>query len=101
LPQLAKAVSDALSRNFRDIDVETDVGNGRILAYLAAHGEVLSRQFHDDRVVVHCRLPAEYLGPIEHDPALVIRPHVNGHTGVVETLKMPPTADAEPRRASG
>ena len=29
LPQLAKAVSDALSRNFRDVDIETDVGNGR------------------------------------------------------------------------
>jgi GTP-binding protein HflX len=79
LPQLAKAVSDALSRNFHDVDVETDVGNGRILAYLAAHGEVLSRQFHDDRVVVHCRIPAEHLGPIERDPALVIRPHTNGH----------------------
>jgi GTP-binding protein HflX len=80
LPQLAKAVSDALSRGFRDVDVETDVGNGRILAYLAAHGEVLSRQFHDDRVVVHCRIAPEHLGPIQRDPALLIRPHTaNGH----------------------
>jgi GTP-binding protein HflX len=75
LPQLAKAVSDALSRNFQDVEIETDVGNGRILAYLAAHGEVLSRQFHDDRVVVHCRIPPEHLGPIERDPGLLIRPY--------------------------
>lgn len=100
LTQLAKTVSEALSRNFHDIDIETDVGNGRILAYLAAHGEVLSRQFHDDRVVVHCRLPGEYLGPIENDPALLIRPHVNGHNGVVEMLKLP-TNGGEARRASG
>lgn len=87
LTQLAKAVSDALSRNFRDVDVETDVGNGRILAYLAAHGEVLSRQFHDDRVVVHCRIPEEHLGPIERDPSLLIRPHhADGRATVVAGL---------------
>jgi GTP-binding protein HflX len=76
LPNLARAVSDALSRGFHDVDVETDVGNGRIMAYLAAHGEVLSRQFHDDRVVIHCRIAPEHLGPIEHEPGLMIRPHV-------------------------
>jgi hypothetical protein len=46
------------------------------MAYLAAHGEVLSRQFHDDRVVIHCRIAPEHLGPIEHEPGLMIRPHV-------------------------
>jgi GTP-binding protein HflX len=76
LPQLARAVSDALSRGFHDIDVETGVDNGRIMAYLAAHGEVLSRQFHDDRVLIHCRIAPEHLGPIEHDAGLVIRKHV-------------------------
>ena len=67
LPQLARAVSDCLGRGFRDIDVETGVGNGRLLAWLGRHGEVLSRQFHDDRVTVHCRLPAALVGRI--DPA--------------------------------
>jgi GTPase len=75
LPQLARAVSDALSRGFHDVDIETDVGNGRLMAYLAAHGEVLSRQFHDDRVLIHCRIAPEHLGPIEHDAGLTIRPH--------------------------
>ena len=75
IPQLARAVSDALSRGFRDVEIETDVGNGRIMAYLAAHGEVLSRQFHDDRVLIHVRIAPEHLGPIETEPTLTVRPH--------------------------
>jgi len=101
IAQLAKAVSDALSKSFQDVDVETDVGNGRILAYLAAHGEVLSRQFHDDRVVVHCRMPREYLGPLERDPSLLIRPHLShGHAALPESYRLP-WADDGLRRASG
>jgi GTP-binding protein HflX len=75
LPQLARAVSDCLGRGFRDIDVQTDAGNGRLLAWLGRHGEVLSRQFHDDRVTVHCRLPAALMGRIDLAEATV-RPHV-------------------------
>jgi GTP-binding protein HflX len=70
-------VSDALSRNFLDVDIETGVDNGRLLAYLAAHGEVLSRRYQDSRVVVHCRMSREHLGRI-HEEATVIRPRVNG-----------------------
>ncbi len=76
LPQLARAVSDCLGRGFRDIDVQTGAGNGRLLAWLGRHGEVLSRQFHDDRVTIHCRLPAALLGRI--DPAeATVEPHVH------------------------
>ena len=75
--QLAAAVSDALSRDFLDVDVETGVDNGRLLAYLAAHGEVLSQRYHDSRVIVHCRMSREHLGRI-HEPATVVRPHKNG-----------------------
>jgi GTP-binding protein HflX len=82
--QLHKAVSDAMSRSFLDLDVETGVGNGRLLAYLAAHGEVLSRQFHEDRVIVHVRMPARHVGPI-HESGTTIRPHVPPpHTARVE-----------------
>jgi GTP-binding protein HflX len=77
LPQLASAVSDALSRGFRDVDVETGVENGRLLAYLAAHGEVLSKKFNATRVVVHCRIPQRYLGRVTED-GTIVRPHRNG-----------------------
>jgi len=74
---LSLAVSEALSRAFRDVDVEFGIDNGRLMAYLAAHSEVLSKQFHSTRVVVHCRIPQKHLGRIRPDEALV-RPHRNG-----------------------
>ena len=76
LPELSRAVSDSLGRGFRDVDVETNPGNGRLLAWLGRYGEVLSRRFTDDRVFVHCRVPAALLGRITSDEA-VVRPHVH------------------------
>ncbi|MBN2477239.1 MAG: GTPase HflX [Pirellulales bacterium] len=74
LTQLASAVSVALSRSFLDVDVEMGVENGRLMAYLAAHGEVLSKKYHNDRVIVHCRVPQKYLGRVGED-GVVVRPH--------------------------
>ncbi|MBI2824383.1 MAG: GTPase HflX [Planctomycetia bacterium] len=82
LAQLAGRVSEALSRGFLDVDVETPAANGRLLAFLAAHGEVLSKQYHDSRVTVHCRISQQHVGPI-HDADTVVRPHEsNGHRPV-------------------
>ncbi len=64
LNRLGVAVSEALTHHFLDVDVETDVANGRLLAALAQHGEVLSRTYADDRVSIHCRMPRRYLGTI-------------------------------------
>jgi len=74
LTELALAVSEALSRNFHNIDVEMGVENGRLLAYLAAHGEILSKKYADSRVIVHCRIPRQYLGRIDEE-GVTIRPH--------------------------
>jgi len=71
---LAHAVSQALSHSFLDVDVETGVDNGRLLAALAAHGEVLSKRFTDTRVVVHCRVPQRALAHL-HSPGTTVRPH--------------------------
>jgi GTP-binding protein HflX len=71
LARLAGAVSDALTQHFLDVDVETDVANGRLMAYLAQHGEILSRTFTGERVSVHCRLPKKYVGRIRPDEAAV------------------------------
>jgi GTPase len=75
LPALSQAASDCLGRSFGDVDVETHAGNGRLLAWLGSRGEVLSRHFTDDRVTVHCRLPAAILGRIDPAEAIVV-PHV-------------------------
>ena len=74
LEKLAIAVSDALSRGFRDVDVETGVDNGRLMAFLAANGEILSRNFEGNRVTIHCRIPQKALGRI-HEPNTTIRNH--------------------------
>ncbi|MEO1065628.1 MAG: GTPase HflX, partial [Actinomycetota bacterium] len=71
LDRLSQAVSDALSREFVEVDIETSVGNGRLLAYLAKHGEVLSRTFTDETVTVHCRVPRKYLGRVPAGEAVV------------------------------
>lgn len=94
LERLAWAVSDTLSRSFRDVDVETRVDDGRLMAYLAAHGEVLSKRYSETRATLHCRLPAKYLGRI-NDPNVIIRPHAEGgieaaaSSSVVSTLAEP------------
>jgi GTP-binding protein HflX len=72
--QLAIAVSDALSRSFRDVDIQTGVDNGKLMAYLAHHGEILSRHYNGERVTIHCRLPKKCLGRIASDAA-TIRDH--------------------------
>jgi GTPase len=77
LARLAAAVSDALSQDFQDVDIETGVANGRLLAYLAQHGEILSRTYTEDRVSIHCRMPRKFLGQIPPQEA-VIRSRSNG-----------------------
>ena len=68
---LAMAVSDALSRSFLDLMVETGVENGRLMAFIAARGEILSTRFSETKVVIHCRLPEKYAGQIDRLQATV------------------------------
>lgn len=74
---LATAISEALSRAFRDVDIEMGVDNGRLMAYLGAHGEILSKQYQDSRVTVHCRISTKHLPHVEQHQG-VVRPHKNG-----------------------
>ncbi|MEM8678165.1 MAG: GTPase HflX [Planctomycetota bacterium] len=89
LDQLALAVSDALSEGFLDVDVETDVSNGKLMAYLAAHGEVLSKRFDNERVLIHCRIAPKYLGRVKGDNVVIRRRSVAGHAVAVP----PPVED--------
>lgn len=73
LDQLARAVSDALSRNFVDLEIETGVENGRLVAFLSSHGEVLSKHYVDTQVIVQCRIPRKYLDSIATE-GVIVRP---------------------------
>lgn len=79
LDMLSRCVSDALSHDFPDVDIETGVENGRLLAFLSAHGEVLSKSYHNGRVTVHCRIPRSQLGRIHPDEAAVRSHHPAGN----------------------
>ncbi|MCL2349614.1 MAG: GTPase HflX [Planctomycetaceae bacterium] len=67
LDQLAAAVSDALSREFVFLEVDMPVSNGRLAAFLADEGEVLSRTYENDRAVFHCRVPRHVLGRLQKE----------------------------------
>jgi GTP-binding protein HflX len=75
LAKLTATVSDALSQDFLDLEIRFDVSNGRLLAFLAKYGEVLSRTFSGDRAIVHCRLSRKHLGSLREDPSVDIRPY--------------------------
>jgi hypothetical protein len=68
-------VSDALSQDFLDLEFRFSVSNGRLLAYLAKYGEVISRTFSGDRATVHCRLSRKHLGSLRDDPEIEIHPY--------------------------
>ncbi len=76
--RLHTVVSDALSRSFQDVDIEMSVANGKLLAYLAAKGEILSTQYGEDTVKVHCRLPQKYLGKIDPTETIITPHSANG-----------------------
>ena len=87
IEHMTLAVSQMLSHNFLDLDVETGVENGRLLAQLSAFGEVLSQQFSETRMIVHCRIPQRALAHLQ-GADVVVRPRgvpaapaTNGHTG--------------------
>lgn len=95
MDKLALAVSDALSRTFVDVDIEMSVSNGKLMAYVAAKGEVLSKQFDEERVRIHCRIPQRYLGRI-HDEDISIIPR-NGKT-IAEEGDTEATPSSDPPR---
>jgi GTP-binding protein HflX len=73
MSQLAKTVSESLSRDFLDLEVQMDAGNGKLLAFLSQYGEVLSRTYVENRVVVHCRIAQKYWGRLQDHPDVQIR----------------------------
>ncbi len=100
LSALAAAVSDGLSRSFREVDIETDVSNGRLLAYLAAHGEILSRSYQKSRVIIHCRLPQKYLGRIQQQETQVRLRNATPQAVEAEPLPEPTSDDSLPEDPS-
>jgi len=72
LDELQAAVIEMLSADFADTEIDVDAGNGKVLAYLAAHAEIYRQQFHDNRVLVRCYMPRHLVRHIQ-EPDVHIR----------------------------
>jgi GTP-binding protein HflX len=72
LDDLEEAVRSALLDRALDAEIETGVGNGRVLAYLAQHAQIQSRTYDDDnKVLLQCRLPRRCLDFLSENGAHV------------------------------
>ncbi|MGI9427633.1 MAG: GTPase HflX [Bythopirellula sp.] len=98
LSRFAQCVSRAMSRDFLDVEIDMAASNGRLLAFLAKYGEVLSKTYHENRVIVHCRISQQHLGQFRDSEDVHVRPyesnggvHLSEHTNG-ESL---PSGDSE------
>ncbi|MFG0334170.1 MAG: GTPase HflX [Maioricimonas sp. JB049] len=67
LDRLAAAVADRLGGGYVDARVDASAGNGRLLAFLSEHTEVLETTYHDSRVTLHCRIPRRFADVLPTD----------------------------------
>ncbi|WZO95869.1 GTPase HflX [Isosphaeraceae bacterium EP7] len=58
---LEHAVRQALDERAVDAEVVIDVGNGKVLSYLAQHARVETRTYDDEHVTLQCRVPRKCL----------------------------------------
>jgi len=65
LDALRDAVIEMLGADFAKVTVDVGAGNGRVLAYLAAHAEVFRQECRDSRILVHCYLPRHLVHHIQ------------------------------------
>lgn len=63
--KLAEAVAAALAADFHDLEVDVDPADGKLLAYLAARGEIISQDVTEHRIRVHVRMPANAMGEVQ------------------------------------
>jgi GTP-binding protein HflX len=73
LDELRDAVIEMLSAEFVNVEIEVDAGNGRVLAYLAAHAEIYRQEYTDNRVLLRCYLPRHLVHHIQEPDVISIR----------------------------
>jgi GTP-binding protein HflX len=65
LDGLREAVIEMLTAEFANVEVEVPAGNGRVLAYLAAHAEIYRQEYQDNHVLLRCYLPRHLVRHIQ------------------------------------
>ena len=64
IQRLSMAVSDALTKNFVELEVRLQLEDGKTIAWLANVSEIISKQYNDDHALVHCRMPSSAAGKL-------------------------------------
>lgn len=67
LDQLGAVVAEKLADGYLETIVETSVGNGKLLSFLAAHAEIRNREYTDSRVLLDCRIPRRLVPALPDD----------------------------------
>ncbi|MDR0337574.1 MAG: GTPase HflX [Planctomycetaceae bacterium] len=67
IENLSVAVSDILSKEFLDLTIEMPLADGRLMALLARDGEILSKHYGEETVLVHCRIPQHLVGRLRQE----------------------------------
>ncbi len=75
---LEDAVIAMLSADFLQVSIDLDAGNGRVLAYLAAHADIQRQEFYDNRVKMFGSLPRYLLRHIQEPGVVVEEVRANG-----------------------
>jgi GTPase len=65
--QLSRVAAERLSDGYVETTFETSAGNGKLLAYLAAHAEVTRQEYVDSQVTLDCRIPRRFLPGLPDD----------------------------------
>ncbi|WP_417380199.1 GTPase HflX [Gimesia sp.] len=77
LDRLSQAVIDRLASGYVIVELETPVGNGKLLSQLEDHSLILSRVYsHDDtRVTYHARIARRFLPMLKTGPDTELKIH--------------------------
>lgn len=67
LENLATHVSAMLSEDFVTVSLKLELSDGRTQAWLTKVGDVLSKQYHENHLEIHVRLPARHAGRLARE----------------------------------
>lgn len=73
LEDLRNAVISALSSEFLVVKIITDSGNGKLLAFLASHAEIIRQEFTGEQAILVCSVPKHLIHKVEGDGVQVQR----------------------------
>ena len=71
LDDLRDAVIEMISADFAQVTIEVDAGNGRVLAYLAAHAEIHRQEFVGNRVRMFGVMPRHLVRHIQEEGVVI------------------------------